>query len=306
MPGDSKGKTAVPLRHPNAACAMISPEKRVEGEMGMVKLVFSDLDDTFLNAEKAVTPLNARALDLLAECGVQFVPCSGRNVNMLPAELLDHPAVKYAVCGNGALIVDAKTKEVLCEKDIPKETVLRLYEALKHLAITFDVFADGCVYAEAERFPYVDEVELTPGSLATIKNGRTVYDGTTDELLKHCGDVCRINIFYHNEAERDACWEVIDADPGLTRSSSLACNIEVTRVDAHKGASIEWLCDRLNVAVADTVAFGDNNNDVSMIATAGDGVAMENALPEVKAVADHICGSAEESGVGEYLLALLR
>ena len=42
----------------------------------MVKLVFVDMDDTFLTPEKTITPLNRQALDLAYERGLQFVPCT--------------------------------------------------------------------------------------------------------------------------------------------------------------------------------------------------------------------------------------
>ena len=50
----------------------------------MLKLVFVDMDGTFLNSAKKITPENLAAMDLAAQRGVQFVPCTGRNVNALP------------------------------------------------------------------------------------------------------------------------------------------------------------------------------------------------------------------------------
>ena len=69
----------------------------------MLKLVFVDMDDTFLTPEKTITPLNRKALDLAYERGIQFVPCTGRNYTGLPDELVHHPSVRYAVCCNGAI-----------------------------------------------------------------------------------------------------------------------------------------------------------------------------------------------------------
>ena len=58
--------------------------------------------------------------------------------------------------------------------------------------------------------------------------------------------------------------------------------------------------------MADSVAFGDMDNDVSMILAAGDGVAVANAADSVKAVADHVSDLTNNQGaVGAYLEALL-
>lgn len=267
----------------------------------MVKLVFVDMDGTFLTSANVITPRNARILDAAAERGVQFVPCSGRNINSLPEELLRHPSVRYAICCNGALITDAKTREVLHEVPIPKADLARLYSAIRDLPVTFDLFADSRVYTERSRFGYIDEVDLQPANRVVIKAARTLYDGDAYGLIERVEAPCRVNIFFHNEAERDACHAAIDANPSLRRSSSLPCNIEVTHVSAHKGAGVEWLCSHLGVDLADTVGFGDNHNDITMLQTAGDGVAMANATPECLAAADHTTASCEDSGVARYL-----
>ena len=76
--------------------------------------------------------------------------------------------------------------------------------------------------------------------------------------------------------------------PELVGVSSIPMNVEVTSVMATKGTALLWLCEHLGVSPADTVAFGDSGNDVSMLEVAGDGVAMANACPECLAVADHV------------------
>ena len=58
----------------------------------MVKLVFVDMDGTFLDSSKAVTPENAAALDAAAALGVQFVPCTGRNVAEKIIDYVEHNA----------------------------------------------------------------------------------------------------------------------------------------------------------------------------------------------------------------------
>ena len=112
----------------------------------MLKLVFVDMDGTFLNSAKKITPENLAAMDLAAQRGVQFVPCTGRNVNGIPEQMVSHPSVNYAVCCNGALVCDVHTGSVLHEVGIDKETVRALYHQVEDLPVTFDIFADSKVY----------------------------------------------------------------------------------------------------------------------------------------------------------------
>lgn len=271
----------------------------------MVKMVFSDLDGTFLTPDKIITAENRNMLDVAYARGVQFVPCTGRNLSDIPSELLAHPSVSYAVCCNGSLVVNAKTGCVLQETPIEKRTVLGLYNELSSLQITFDVFADRRVYTERSRFGYIDTVELSGPTRDFIKAGRTLFDCSMEELMTQTGPVCRLNIFYHTKEDCDLVWDAVDRHAELRRSTSLPCNVEITDACAHKGAALEWLCGFLGVSTADVVAFGDNENDTTMLRAAGDGVAMGNAVYACKLAADHLCASCTESGVSRYLMGRL-
>ena len=271
----------------------------------MLKLVFVDMDGTFLDSNKAVCPRNKDVMDLAARLGVHFVPCTGRNVNGIPAEMADHAAVRYAVCCNGALIRDVRTGEILHEVDLDKDTVRGLFSELEDLPITFDLFADGKIYTLDDRWDYIDQMECDEPTRRQLKSFRVRYDGTFEQLMEECGNICRINIFFLDEASKRRAWDVVDTNPMLRRSTSLPSNIEITHKEAHKGAALAWLCGHLGVDVADAVAFGDGDNDLSMIRAAGDGVAMANAIPEVFAAADHVTSSCDEAGVAAYLEPIL-
>lgn len=270
----------------------------------MVKLVFSDLDGTFLTSEKTITAENARIMDAMRERGVLFVPCTGRNIADIPQEILAHPSVSHAVCCNGALIFDACTREIIQKTTIDKRTVLDLYKRVCHLPVTFDIFADSRVYTQRSRFGYIDTVDLNGPTRAFIRAGRTIYDGEPGELLQRVRPVCRLNLFFHTLAERDEVWRAVDDLPGLARTTSLKCNVEVTDAHASKGAALNWLCGLLHVGRSDVVSFGDNENDITMLRAAGDGVAMANAVSSCRKAADHLTSSCDESGVARYLSAL--
>ena len=75
-----------------------------------VDIVFSDMDETFLHTDKSLDDNNMAMLDRLAELGIPFVPCSGRAFNVLPKEVVNHPASKYVVSCDGAIIRDLSTQ----------------------------------------------------------------------------------------------------------------------------------------------------------------------------------------------------
>ena len=65
------------------------------------------------------------------------------------------------------------------------------------------------------------------------------------------------------------------------------------------------LCEQLHIDTADVIAFGDGENDIEMLKTAGTAVVMENALEQVKAYADIVCPSNENDGIAKTLMKYL-
>lgn len=271
----------------------------------MVKIIFSDMDDTFLAADKSIPPENLHMLHEAEKRGIQFVPCTGRNVNGIPSALKSFSNVAYAVCCNGALVAETDTSRIIHEIDVDKHEIHELFDEIGNQRITFDLFADGCVYTAEDRWHYLDEIPVTESTRSHIKEVRTCYHGSVDEMIDAVGAICRINVFYLDEAGKDATWAAVDSRLDLTRASSQPCNVEITHKGANKGTGLVWLCDYLNIPVADSIAFGDSSNDIPMLIAAGDGVAVANALPSCCAASDHRALSNDEGSVGRYILDLL-
>ena len=85
-----------------------------------------------------------------------------------------------------------------------------------------------------------------------------------------------------------------------THSSSSAL-VEISAAGVTKAAGLAWLCEREGFTAADVVAFGDMPNDVPLLTWAGRSVAMGNAHPAVRAVADEVTLTNDEDGVAAYL-----
>lgn len=262
------------------------------------------MDDTFLSPDKRISAENKDILDVAYAHGIQFVPCTGRNVAGIPAELSAHPSVRYSICCNGAIIYDFKRDCILYEDKIDKELVISLYSRIASLPITFDLFSNDRAYAARDRWHIFNRLPLEINHLVQIKSNRTPFDGTTGQLIESIGSICRINIFFLDNEDARVAHAAVDELPQLTRTSSLPCNIEITRRGIHKGFGLRWLCSYLGVEPKDTIAFGDSDNDLTMLEAAGDGVAMGNALQSCKEVADHIAPSCTDSGVARYLAPL--
>lgn len=77
---------------------------------------------------------------------------------------------------------------------------------------------------------------------------------------------------------------------------------DITAGEADKGNGLRHMADYLGLDIAETAAFGDGGNDISIIKAAGVGIAMGNAGEEVKEVADYVTTSVDDDGVRNALL----
>ena len=77
---------------------------------------------------------------------------------------------------------------------------------------------------------------------------------------------------------------------------------KLSRKDATKDNAIKALSSKLNIPLEQIVSFGDDFNDIGMLQVSGTGVAMANAIPEVKHAADQTCKSNNEDGVAHWII----
>lgn len=266
------------------------------------RIVFADMDDTFLDTNKDVPAANRELLDVLAKHDVPFVPCTGRTVSAVPGEVLAHPATRFAIGANGSVVHDVRANRRLHVVGMDKRAVLSLYERVRNAQATFDVFADGEVYSERARYEAMGSFGIDAPSLEMLRRVRIPVDQSVPQVVERVCVVEKVTCFWRTPDDRDLLRAAIDDERGLCCASGHPKNFELQAAGVSKGFALGWLCAHLGIDVADAVAFGDAQNDVSMLEMAGDGVAVANAIPHVLEVADHVTLDCDHAGVAHYLL----
>ena len=270
-----------------------------------MRLVFSDLDDSFLTRDKLVSARNLAALDALAAAGGAFVPCTGRTIAGIPEVLRTHAATRYLVGSNGGIIADVREDRVIHRELMSVETICRIYERVRELNISFDCFVGQHVYCERVRYEAIGTFGLSEHNLRTVRSIRTPHDATIPELIEKTDGVEKVTLYWPDEAVAAELAARLGEFDEVDATSSAAHNFEIMAHGTSKGSALLWLCEHTGTPVAETVAFGDAGNDAPMLRAAGVGIAVANATQEAKAAADVICGDCDESGVGEWLLTAL-
>lgn len=245
-----------------------------------------DLDDTLLSEEKRVSARSLAALERWFAHGHEVVVATGRPPRsveeVLPALLHDATRIVY----NGAQVVQAG--EVVYRNEIAPADVQAIVEW------TATCMPHWCVGLEIEDRLYLNRATRKPGP----------YEVAALEALWHHPAAKIIFLFPDG---RDDLAPLLAALPATTRAL-ITPKFPIVQVCGHRTSKADALAHVLagrGLTFADAVAIGDDVNDVEMIAQAGIGIAMANALPEVKAVANWVTHSNEADGVAAAIERLL-
>ena len=250
-----------------------------------IKLIAFDLDGTFLDPKKNIPPDNIRALEEAAAKGVVIVPATGRIVGGVPQQIRELLFIRYYVTANGAFVYDALEDKAVARAEIPLEEALSLLRYEDGLGIPYDCYQDGWGYMSAGMQARARDFVPDPGILELV-------------LRQKGGSVQKLQFYFTDMQERARQLEELPGMfPSMAFTTSVPFNIEVNSSAATKGQGLAALCRRLDIRPEEVLAFGDDRNDADMIRFAGIGVAMENAIEELRAAADWVAVSNAEAGV---------
>lgn len=271
-----------------------------------MKLIAFDLDGTLLTTEKELTDENKAALERAAEAGIVLVPATGRFFGAIPENVRSQPWFRYYVTINGAGVYDAQEGRTLLRAEIPWRRAVEVMEYLDGLPVVYDCYMDDWGWMTRALYDRVEDFAPNRHSLAMLRDFRRPVPELKAHLAQVGHDVQKIQLFFRDPELRLRSMEEMKLRfPDLAVTSSIPRNVELNSLEAQKGVALLRLAERLGIDRAETVAFGDDLNDVSMLQAAGIGVAMANAGPEARAAADVITDSCDESGVGRAIMRLL-
>ncbi len=274
--------------------------------MPKIQLIAMDLDGTLLTTDKRLTERNRHALEKAAEAGIFVVPATGRIYAGVPEELRALPFIRYLILGNGATVYDREADRILYSAEIPPQTAVEVLEWLDGFAAIYDCYQDNQGYMTAEMWEKADRYAPSPVYLQMIRTLRKPVPDLKEHLRARGRSVQKLQAFCEtDEVQAQVLEKTARRFSGLSVTTSIARNVEINDGRANKGAGLQALCDFLGIGTGTAVAFGDGFNDLSMIRTAGIGVAMGNSVQAVLDAADRIAPGNDEDGVGRVVEELL-
>ena len=266
-----------------------------------IRIIALDLDGTLLDDQKRLSQANRAALERAANQGAHVVVATGRFFPGIPQELRDLPFLRYFILMNGAKVYDRQEDKVLYRAEIDLARAEQVFDYLAPLDMMVDCYQNDVGLLDRrcrERLEYfVPDYESRK---LVIRNRVTVDDFRV--AVRSGRTVQKIQCYFpHVEQRPEVMAKLAQEFPELVQSISLPHNLELNAANATKGQALLALCRELGVDAAQSVAFGDGTNDLSMVRSAGVGVAMANAAPETLAAADLVAPTNNEDGVARIL-----
>lgn len=270
-------------------------------ELSDIKLAGIDLDGTLFTDVKIIDERTKTAIKNAHKKGAQIVPVTGRPFEGLSNEITNIKEIEYAITNNGAEIIDLKKGTPIYSRQIDNKISLEIIKKAEELNTVFEVFTDGLGYLTAPTMNNYMKIHGTSPVGTYIKNSRKIVDCIYDFVKNNALETDEIFIIIKNEKMQKTFETILDKFDGIQYWSIFGKFIEVTHKEADKGRALSYLADFLGIDIADTIAFGDGENDISLLKSAGIAVAMANAEPCVKQIAGIVTSSNNDFGVAEIL-----
>lgn len=271
-----------------------------------IKLLAFDLDYTLLDSQKCISDENFAALCAAAEKGILLVPATGRVYNGLPEKIRELEFIRYCILGNGAVLYDSLEDRVIAQENIPLDEAEAVFDFAEANGLPYDIYAEGGGYMRRDWYETLESFIDDEATITILRRLRAPVDDFRNFVRANFSGVMKVQIYFKDPAFRTRMIdEMPKLFPNLSVTSSLPMNMEVNGKFANKGSGIVRLCEALGIDVRESMAIGDGLNDLEMIKSAGFGIAMSNAEADVRAAADYITGSCEESGFAQAINKLL-
>lgn len=271
-----------------------------------IKAILLDIDGTLTNSQKEIPPETKKALMKAQDYGIRLVIASGRpsrGIFQYGDQLDMRMNHGIFVCYNGARVVDCSTGDVLLDITIPPELTKAVLKHIKkfdvrpiithgsHMVVE-DVY--NCMIHDGDReFNVIAyESRMNGYRLMETENLAEFTDFPVNKILT-AGDS-----WYMQEHYQEMAAPFVGK---LSMMFTANFYYEYTALGIDKGAALEASMKKVGIKPEECIAFGDAENDISMLKYAGIGVAMGNARQAVKDMADVVTDDNDHEGIAKAL-----
>ncbi|MEV3909048.1 MULTISPECIES: HAD family hydrolase [Streptomyces] len=255
-------------------------------------LIATDLDGTLLRADDTLSDRSLAALARVAAGGARHLVVTGRPAPRVRPLLDVLGSTGLAVCGQGAQVYDAGADRLLWSVTLDRELAETALEKIEAEV--------GQVYAAVDQDGVDGLTLIEPGYLMPHPTLPAVRVGRRDDLW--CEPISKVLLRHPYLSDDELAVTARSVVGSLaTVTMSGPGTVELQPCGITKATGLALAAEHLGLGPGMTIAFGDMPNDIPMFDWAAHGVAMANAHPELRAVADEVTLSNEDDGIAVVL-----
>ncbi|WP_238009269.1 HAD hydrolase family protein [Dactylosporangium sp. AC04546] len=267
---------------------------------GLPKLIATDLDGTLVRSDETVSEFTRAVLERVKAAGIHVVGATGRGPRLTELVRFDIPAADFLVMGGGSRVLDLRDPAhpvILRDERLDGTVLADVLARLERELGTLSVLIEAGDHHEAPLWGDADP------------NWR--YDAVEARVRAECltGPVIK-GFARHPSCDVDdvlaTAQRIIPPDMATVTQAGLGY-IEICPPGVDKASGLAFVATALGIDPGDVLVFGDMPNDLPMFRWAGFGrVAVANAHPHLRAIADEITLTNDEDGVAVHLDAMLK
>lgn len=255
------------------------------------KLISMDFDGTLLTSNKQVTERNRKILLEYKNKEYIIVGVTARNLSSVN-NVCDINMFNYLILNNGSHIYDVQNRKDIDISNIDKKMQLEITTYFKDIAEQIDYCSLNNYYiyknSNVENKSYLIKINSIDEIKETISR--------MNIFLKDIQEISRYKKSLESCFDNLNIFEMMDTDNNKSRRW-----LSINSKETSKFKALEKLCLDLNIEIDEVIFFGDGANDLTIISKVGLGVAMGNALKEIKKQAKEITLSNDEDGIAVFL-----
>lgn len=262
------------------------------------KLIVSDFDGTLIDDNQEIPQKVVDAINEYVTYGGIFAVCTGRMLSSILPRVRKLGLKGLVIANQGAVIADIESGEKIKNSGMPYESVYEICRNIEEIKYPINVYSDDYLYTDIPKDnKYLQLYEKIVGVESIF------VDGKMSEFVLKNKVVSQKVACLVEESERDGLF--LELKRRLGDRFDVTCSakvlVEVSAFGETKGEALKFLCRKLNVPIENTVAAGDNLNDLSMVEAAGIGVAVANADVNLKSHANFISVSNNDGAIAQII-----
>ena len=268
------------------------------------KMVCIDMDGTLLSKRKTISDESKKVIKEVNEKGIKVVVTTGRLYNNAAYYSNFIGASDAVIAGNGAVIREKNSDEIIFQSDIDINVCKRLLIIAKKCGIILHMHTMNEILTNSYISNVIARVVLPgikdsdfPIKITTIKG----EDNWDNELKNYKGKITKCITFSVSPKKTEMFRKELDNINEIVYYSSGHRSIEINAKGVSKGNGVKILAEHYGISRDEIICIGDNENDISMIEYAGLGIAMGNGIRELKEKANYITDTNDNDGVRKAL-----